>query len=735
VPIAISAEQHAVADAIRGWARRACPHATARAQETSPDAWRAHWAELADLGLFAVALPEAAGGAGGSVVDLAVMLEAAADALVPGPVLTTALAGLLLERSGAPEVVPLLREIAAGELTCGIALGAAGLSAERSADRSLTVHGSSTPVLGADDYSALLLCARDGGAEVWFVLDAETPGLKVAPQAAADFSRPIAEVQLDRVHVPARRVLRGITTPLVSELAATLFAAEAAGVAGWSLRTAVEYAKLREQFGKPIGSFQAIKHLCAEMLCRTELAAAVAWDAAQAAGDHAGEGVERPVAAATAAAIAFDAAVETTKGCIQVLGGVGFTWEHDAHLYLRRAVATRQLMGGSGRWRRQVAEFTLDGARRELRLDLDAHEADRAPVRGTAEQIAVLPADRQRVALAEAGYLAPHWPAPHGLDATPAQQLIIDQELARAGVQRPDLVIAGWAVPTILQHGSEEQIERFVAPTLRGEITWCQLFSEPGAGSDLASLRTRAERVDSGEEAGGGGWRLTGQKVWNSLAEQADWGICLARTDADAPKHKGISYFLVDMGSPGLDVRPLREITGEAVFNEVFLDDVFVPDELVVGEVNDGWRLARTTLVNERIAMGGGSSIGDAVEQLLAQAERCGATTDDAVLERLGGLISDGLAGSLLELRSALQQLRGNAGSDAGAVSSVRKLVGVRHRQDVAEAGLDLLGPAGALDSEQLHNFLRTRCLSIAGGTTQVLLTLAGERILGLPRG
>jgi alkylation response protein AidB-like acyl-CoA dehydrogenase len=731
VPIATSDEQHAVADAIRGWAGQARPHAAARAQETAPDAWRAHWAELADLGLFAVALPEAAGGAAGSVVDLAVMLEAAADALVPGPLLTTALAGLLLERSGAPEVLPLLREIAAGELTCAVALGAAGVSAEPGADGSLTVHGSVTPVLGADDYSALLLCARDGAADVWFLLDAETAGLKVAAQAAADFSRPIAEVRLDGVHVPAPRVLSCITTPLVSELAATLFAAEAAGVAGWSLRTAVEYAKLRQQFGKPIGSFQAIKHLCAEMLCRTELAAAVAWDAAQAADDAA----ERPIATATAAAIALDAAVENAKDCIQVLGGIGFTWEHDAHLYLRRAVATRQLMGGSGRWRRQVAELTFGGARRELHIDLDAHEPERAPVRGKAQQIAALPADQQRQALAEAGYLAPHWPAPHGLDATPAQQLIIDHELARAGVQRPDLVIAGWAVPTILQHGSEEQIERFVAPTLRGEITWCQLFSEPGAGSDLASLRTRAERVDAGGAAGGGGWRLTGQKVWNSLAEQADWGICLARTDAHAPKHKGISYFLVDMRSPGLDVRPLREITGEAVFNEVFLDDVFVPDELLVGEVNDGWRLARTTLVNERIAMGGGSSIGDAVEQLLAQAERSGATADDAVLVRLGGLISDGLAGSLLELRSALQQLDGSAGRDIGALSSVRKLVGVRHRQDVAEAGLELLGAVGALDSEQLHNFLRTRCLSIAGGTTQVLLTLAGERILGLPRG
>ena len=161
---------------------------------------------------------------------------------------------------------------------------------------------------------------------------------------------------------------------------------------------------------------------------------------------------------------------------------------------------------------------------------------------------------------------------------------------------RPDIVIAGWALPTILEHGTDEQRERFVRPSLLGELVWCQLFSEPGAGSDLASLRTRAEQVD-------GGWRLTGQKVWNSVAERADWGICLARTDPDAPKHKGITYFLVDMRRPGIDVRPLREITGEALFNEVFLDDVFVPDDCVVGELDDGWKLARTTLANERVAM------------------------------------------------------------------------------------------------------------------------------------
>jgi alkylation response protein AidB-like acyl-CoA dehydrogenase len=228
-----------------------------------------------------------------------------------------------------------------------------------------------------------------------------------------------------------------------------------------------------------------------------------------------------------------------------------------------------------------------------------------------------------------------------------------------------------------------------------------------------------------------GGWRLTGQKVWTSVAHRADWGICLARTNSEAPKHRGITYFLVDMKAAGLDIRPLREITGEALFNEIFLDDVFVPDELVVGEVDGGWTLARTTLSHERVAMGGGSSIGDAVERLVADNVTRGAISNPLVANRLGALVSDGLAGSLLDLRTALLQLGGQA-DEAGA--SVRKLIGVRHRQAVAETALDLLGADGLVAGEPLRLFLNTRCLTIAGGTTQVLLNVAGERILGLPR-
>ena len=702
MPIPVTDEQRALADALRSWAQRARPVEVARAMETEPTRWRAAWAGLTELGVLGLGIADETEHAG-TVADLAVALEQCADALVPGPLLTTALAGLL--SAG----LPIAAELADGTRAAGVALAPGDV--ELAGDGTLT--GVVRPVLGSVPDGIVLLPAADGQ---WFLVDSADSAVKLLDLDPGDFSRPLGELHLDAA---AATPLPDLQTEHVRDLAATLAAAEASGIAAWTLRTAVEYAKVREQFGKPIGSFQAIKHLCAEMLCRAESAAAVAWDAAESAD----EPDQHRVAAAVAAVVALDAAVENAKDCIQILGGVGYTWEHDAHLYLRRALALRQWLGGTDHWRQRVAALTASGARRVLRVELGADDR-RADIRRQAEAIAAAPAEQRRSMLADSGLLTPHWPAPYGLDASPALQLLIDEELALAGVVRPDLVIAGWAIPTILKYGTAGQIEQFVAPTLRGELIWCQLFSEPGAGSDLASLRTRAERVD-------GGWRLTGQKVWTSVAHRADWGICLARTNPDAPKHKGITYFLVDMKSAGLDIRPLREITGEALFNEIFLDDVFVPDEYVVGEVDGGWPLARTTLSHERVAMGGGSSIGDAVERLVADNVERGSLADPVVANRLGALVSDGLAGSLLDLRSALRRLGGQT-DEAGA--SVRKLIGVRHRQAVAETALDLLGPEGLVAGEPLRLFLNTRCLTIAGGTTQVLLSVAGERILGLPR-
>lgn len=714
----VTDEQFAARALVRDWARNATsgPGGTAAIREVEqgkPDAWRPVFSRLAELGIFGVAIPEESGGAGGSIEDLCAMVEEAAKALVPGPVATTALATLVVTD---PE---LLEALAAGERFAGLALeGDVRLDGATS-----TASGALPFALGASNtVRDGVLLAPAGGK--WLLIDAAGEGVRVEPLQATDFSRPLARVVLSS----APATVLSETGTRVEELAATVLAAEAAGITRWALETAVDYAKVREQFGKPIGSFQAIKHLCAEMLCRAEQAEVAASDAARAAAD--GDASQFSIAAALAASTCIATVKANVKDCIQVLGGIGCTWEHDAHLYLRRAHAIGRFLGGPERWQRRITALTQDGVRRRLGLDLsdlDEVEGRRAEIAAAVAEIAELPAEKRQVGLAEAGLQAPHWPKPYGRAASPAEQLLIDQELAAAGVERPDLVIGWWAAPTILEHGTPEQIEQFVPGTLRGEFLWCQLFSEPGAGSDLASLRTKAVRGD-------GGWLLTGQKVWTSAAHKARWGVCLARTDPDAPKHKGITYFLVDMKSPGIDIRPLREITGDSLFNEVFLDNVFVPDEMVVGEVNDGWRLARTTLANERVAMANGTALGNPMEELLTLL--AARELDVAEQDRLARLIILAQTGALLDQRIA--QL-GVGGQDPGAQSSVRKLIGVRYRQALAEFTMDAAEGGGLVDrradgDRAVFDFLNTRCLTIAGGTEQILLTVAAERLLGLPR-
>lgn len=717
----VTDEQFAARELVRDWARNPTsgPGGTAAIREIEQgwdtggaDAWRPVFARLADLGLFGVAIAEDAGGAGGSIEDLCAMVLEAAKALVPGPIATTALATLVVTD---PDV---LAALASGERFAGLALeGDVQFDGARAS-------GTVDYVLGGAGGGLLLLPAG----EEWVLVDTGSDGVRVEPLRATDFSRPLARVVL--TSAPATPIAE--SRRRVEELAATLLAAEAAGITRWCLDTAVEYAKVREQFGKPIGSFQAIKHLCAEMLCRAEQVEVAASDAARAAGDS--DARQFSIAAALAAGVAIAAVKANVKDCIQVLGGIGCTWEHDAHLYLRRAHAIGRFLGGfrggSERWLRRITALTQDGVRRRLSIDLSEVEGQRAELAATVAEIAALPAEKRQVALAEAGLQAPHWPKPYGRGASPAEQLLIDQELAKAGVERPDLVIGWWAAPTILEHGTPEQIERFVPATTRGEFLWCQLFSEPGAGSDLASLRTKAVRT----EDPAGGWLLTGQKVWTSAAHKARWGVCLARTDPDAPKHKGITYFLVDMKSPGIDIRPLREITGDSLFNEVFLDNVFVPDEMVVGAVNDGWRLARTTLANERVAMASGTALGNPMEELLKLLAAM--DLDVAEQDRLGRLIVLAQTGALLDQRIAQLAV---GGQDPGAQSSVRKLIGVRYRQALAEFTMDVAEGGGLVDrradnDRAVFDFLNTRCLTIAGGTEQILLTVAAERLLGLPR-
>ncbi|MEU9008544.1 acyl-CoA dehydrogenase [Streptomyces sp. NPDC048479] len=714
--IGITQEQRELARSVRGWLARAVPPEAVRKQLDATGAGAGgrpgYWDGAAEQGLLGVHLAEKYGGGGGTILDLAAVLEETGRAALPGPYLPCVLASAVLARAGRADLAGTL---ARGERIAAVALGPGTLTATRT-QGGHRLDGTAPPVLGAGHADLLVLETPTG----WLAVDAGA--LTVRVHESADPTRPTAEVTAHGVTVPRDRVLE-IDTALVRDLASVLYAAEACGTAAWALHTASEYAKVREQFGRPIGQFQAVKHLCADMLVRVEQARALTWDAARAVDQSPGV---RGLVASLAAGTALDAAYSCAKDCIQVLGGIGFTWEHDAHLYLRRALVARQLLGAGDSHRLRAVRLAAGGARRELRLELPAEaQTYRERAREAVAAAGGLEPAAARRVLAATGYAAPHLPEPYGLGAGPVQQLAVQQELTHAGVELSGLGIATWVVPSLLAYGTEEQKQRFLLPTLRGDVLWCQLFSEPGAGSDLASLRTRAEKTADG-------WRITGQKVWTSAAQWADHGILLARTNPDAPKHKGLTYFLVDMkNTEGIDIRPLKEITGESLFNEVYFDGALLPHDAVVGQVDDGWKVARNTLGNERVHMADQLTFDTGLEALLARASGL----DGACRARIGSLAAEAHALACIGLRTTMRQV---SGLDPGAGASVRKLVQTTHQQKTAELAVELLGPEGALregaGERAVHGLLMSRCLTIAGGTTQVQLNVIAERILGLPR-
>ncbi|HEY5108312.1 MAG TPA: acyl-CoA dehydrogenase [Acidimicrobiales bacterium] len=743
--IGIQDEHEDLRVAVQGWAEARGVAAVMReALDADTDALPPYWGDLAAQGLLAIHLDEELGGQGAGVIELAVVAEELGRAAAVGPWDTTAIvAGVIAASGGAGLAKSLLPGLADGSLTASLAVPTAapdgspvartGLTAGPGPDGALVVTGVLRPLVHGAVVSHVLAPVATAEGIRWVVLE-RADAAKVVELPSFDLSRPTASWTLEGATVDAERVLDA-STGAVRDLALVVLSAEAVGGARWCLDAAAEHARTREQFGRPIGQFQGVKHRLANMLVTVEQGVAATWDAAMVleaeGGSTSGEETDQgSLAVQLAAALALDGYVESAKGAIQVLGGMGFTWEHDAHVHLRRATTLRQLVGGTAPLRAESARLALAGWRRRLSIDLPPEaEALRAEIDALVASIVAVkdPADRQ-VALADNGLLAPHWPSPWGRDAGAVEQLVIDQACAEAGLKRPNLAVAAWALPTIMAHGTTEQTERFVGPTLRGEIIWCQLFSEPGAGSDLAGLTTRATRVD-------GGWSLTGQKVWTSVAARAHWGICLARTDPDVPKHQGITYFLVDMHSPGIDIRPLREITGAALFNEVFFDDCFVPDECVVGEIDGGWKLARTTLANERVSLSSDSAFGGALEAVLDRVAAHPDLQDPVTLDRLGHLLAEAQSLAQLGMRATLRSV---GGLQPGSESSVRKLLGAEFDQRVHEFGLDICGPEGAVTegaaAVSAYMVLQSKCMTIAGGTSEVQRNVIGERLLGLPR-
>ena len=333
---------------------------------------------------------------------------------------------------------------------------------------------------------------------------------------------------------------------------------------------------------------------------------------------------------------------------------------------------------------------------------------------------------------AEAGYAAIRWPREEGgLDGTPMQEVIFQEEESRYAVPTGPLVTIGthMTIPTLRTHGTVEQIERFTRPTLNGDLLWCQLFSEPSAGSDLANLRTRA--VKEGDD-----WVINGQKVWTSWAHVADWGILLARTDSEATKHKGLTFFLVDMRSPGVDVRPIENISGESEFNEVFLTDLRIPDSYRLGAVGEGWKCAMTTLMNERVNVGGESQALPSVVELLEQIGKNGSpVTQDRF--KLASLLTKelGLRYFRFRLMTSLSK-----GETPGPIAAMSKLVYANVLQELSAMALDNLGLEGMTEQQPdspatrfTYGYQWAAALRIAGGTDEILRNQIAERVLGMP--
>ena len=745
------------------------------------------WRRLCDdLGVGGVHIPEAYGGAGFTCQELAVVVEEMGRALFCAPYFSsTVLAATAVLTAGTEEdKAELLPSIAAGERLATLALLEGGGrwhgSSVELVARAGRLSGVKTHVLDGGIADAILVAARqpgsrgeDGISLYW--VDASSAGVSRRPLATLDPTRKLARVAFD--NAPARLIGReGESGPALAktlDLAAVALANEMVGGAERLLGSAVDYAKLRMQFGRPIGSFQAVKHCCADLLLEVELAKSAAYQAANAAAE---DDEDLPALASLAKAAASDAYMRAAKDCIQIHGGIGFTWDHDTHLWYKRAKSSEVLLGGAhehrevllSRWREPsgtVRGESSPARPAESTDDADAHEV-RAEVRAWLaanwDPEASLAAWRGK--LADSGWGVPTWPKQwFGRDLPQALQPVVDEEFHRAkavGVAKTGIRLL--AAATLLEHGDDQQKHKYLRRILTGEDTWCQLFSEPGSGSDLAGATTRAE-------FDGDRWIVNGQKVWTTSAHHADYGLLLARTDWDAPKHQGLTYFVLDMRQPGVEVRPLKQMNGHASFNQVFFTDAAIPPENRVADVGNGWSVAITTLAHERraavgarVAQGHDGLPGRIYEEesretatvmapykwypqragrvdlVLDRARVTGAIEDPVVRQEIARLLTLARTSEWTALRARAAQEQGRPQGPEGSLgklagSNIARLACHVHTLiSGADAMLD--GDDGPLDGVIAEILVSVPATSIAGGTDEIQRNIIAERVLGMPK-
>ncbi|MEE6174991.1 acyl-CoA dehydrogenase [Mycobacterium sp. 050134] len=756
-----TAEAEELADAVRAVCNKyAQPEQVlATAYENADGYDEELWSVLCrQVGVAAIAVPEHLGGAGYGTAALGVVAHELGRALAPVPFLSSAVlaTGLLAD-------VHDVRSLAAqrlSDLGDGARTAAAILTADGGKWAPATVPfaahrdgedwratGTARHVLGGASADDLVIAATTVDGLALLVVDpADTA---ITAERPLDGTRPLATVVC--MNAPAVRIasagVEGIVERNVMRALAVL-AAEQVGACERLLELSTEYARTRIQFGRPIGAFQAVKHRCADMLVSLEWARSAS-QAALLALEENTPAADPRWRASMAKAVCSEALREAAHANIQIHGGIGFTWENSANLYVRRARSDEALFGLPGRhWDVLGAHIrAMDGdpdaggpddtggigavaatqaLRSEIREFLTAAPKP-AGLRNygpTPTSDDVEPGRIWHRYLADHGYACLHWPREYGgADASVAHQAIFAEECATAGVPRQLGITAIDLVgPVLIAYGSDEQKRRHLEPIRRGEHIWTQLFSEPGAGSDLAGIRTKAQRTESG-------WRVDGQKVWSSAAKSAVFGLLLARTGPDA--HRGLSMFIVPMDADGVTVRPLKQIDGESKFNEVFLDSVDLPESSLIGEEGQGWKIAMLTLGRERLTLG---------SQAVGMFQRHARMTEEA---RHRGALDETLERALTRLWARMWLLRFTCqravadGDTTSAAFSVLKLMTSETDRDLGDLATEVLGTDACVDpgtDELVQQMLVGRAQTILGGTSEIQRNILGERVLKLPK-
>jgi len=699
---------------------------------------------IAALGVFGMAVPEEAGGAGLGLVDQCAVVEALSRNAAPVPILSASLVSHVLENATGDAANRLRTDLLEGAADIGVVLSARGHADLRveGADAEARISGRVESALDATLLNRLIVPAGDR----WWLVQ-RGAGVSIEQIDSFDATRPLAAIQLEAA---AAEPISDRSLDTIQAIAWTLLSADAIGAAATALALTCEYALDRKQFGQPIGRFQAIKHKLTDSLVALEGARSALTGALRSAEG----GIPTVRMARVAKSTAGAAGMAVAADAVQIHGAIGNTWEHDMHLLMRRAkfcqlalgspdahldAITADLVTHAGERSQRSFEsmdfgFRLDAVDQsfadEFRAWLDANLTPdiKSAFRGSEGRQARR--DWQAL-LADGGWAGIHWPKAYGgRDASFTQQVIYHSMLAMRGaaplIGNRGLSLVG---PTIIAHGNEVQRAKFVEATRRADILWASGMSERGAGSDLASLSTRG--VVDGDEL-----VITGHKIWTTSAHYADWLFTLVRTGPLHPKHEGISCVLIPLDSDRLEIRPIKRMSGDYDFNEIFFDEVRVPLANVVGAIDNGWKVARTTLSHEHLTNFLGQQLSharvvDRVIGWLAGNEKSGAPIDSGIHKRVG---QAWINSQILRLHGLRNVARMAAGEDPGAEGSIQKLFGQEEEKRLFELALDIQGSDGLSALRWANAFLSTRASTIGGGTSEVHRNKIAERVLGMPR-